>query len=111
MLTEIQNYPNEMLRLAKGLKTGSKKVEAGGCMRGSDGKLCFSEKERGKVWKDYMERISNEENDWDNVEEDAVEGPVDSDSREEVLQAINEKKGKAHGNSDVSLEFARGCVK
>ena len=26
-------------------------------MRGSDGKLCFSEKERGKVWKDYMESI------------------------------------------------------
>ena len=29
-------------------------------MSGSDGKLCFSEKERGKVWKDYMERIMNE---------------------------------------------------
>ena len=27
-------------------------------MRGSDGKLCFSEKERGIVWKDYMERKS-----------------------------------------------------
>ena len=29
-------------------------------MRGSDGKLCFSEKERGKVCTDYMERIMNE---------------------------------------------------
>ena len=29
-------------------------------MRGSDGKLCFSEMERGKVWKDYMERNMNE---------------------------------------------------
>ena len=38
---------------------------------------CLSEKERGKMWKDYMERIINEENDWDhNVIEDAVEGPV-----------------------------------
>ena len=38
-------------------------------MRGSDGNLCFSEKERGEVGKDYMERIMNEENDWDqNVE-------------------------------------------
>ena len=34
-------------------------------------------KERDKVWKDYMERTMNEENDWDhNVEGDAVEGPV-----------------------------------
>ena len=31
-------------------------------MRGSDGKLCFSEKERGNVWKDHMERIMDEEN-------------------------------------------------
>ena len=31
-------------------------------MRGSDEKLCFS-KDRGKVWKDYMEWILNEEND------------------------------------------------
>ena len=46
-------------------------------MRGSDGKLCFSEKEGGKVWKDYMERIMNEENDWDrSVEGDAVECAV-----------------------------------
>ena len=46
-------------------------------MRESDGKLCISEKERGKVWKDYTERIMNEENDWDHyVEGDAVEGLV-----------------------------------
>ena len=62
-------------------------------MRGSDGKLCFSEKERGKVWKDYMERIMNEGNDWDlNVEVDAVEGPVVCVSREEMLQALNKMK-------------------
>ena len=46
-------------------------------MRGRDGKLCFCEKERVKVWKDYMERIMNGENDCDcNVEVDAVEAPV-----------------------------------
>ena len=56
-------------------------------MRGSDGKLCFNEKERGKVWKDYMERIMNEENFLDhNVERDAVESPVVCVSRENVLQ-------------------------
>ena len=55
-------------------------------MRGSDGKLYFSEKERVKVWKDCMERIIN---DWDrNVEGDAVEGPVVCVSRVEVLQSL-----------------------
>ena len=62
-------------------------------MRGSDGKLCFSEKERGKAWKDNMERIMSEENDWDhNMEGDTVEGPVVCVRREEVLQVINEMK-------------------
>ena len=76
-------------------------------MRGSDGKLCFSEKERGKVWKDYMERITNEQNDWDhNVKGDAAEGSVECVSRDEMVQALNEMKtGKAPGPSDVSLEL------
>ena len=33
-------------------------------MRGSDSRLSFSEKDRGKVWKDHMERFINEENEW-----------------------------------------------
>ena len=44
-LTELQDCQNGMFRLEKGLKTDSKEVEGGRCMRGSDGKLCFSETE------------------------------------------------------------------
>ena len=79
-----------MFSLIKGLKTDSNEVESGRCVRGSDAKLCFSEKERGNVWMGYMERIMNEENDWDrNVERDAVVGPVVCVGRDEVLQALN----------------------
>ena len=46
-LTELQDYPYGMFRLVKGLKTDSKEVEGGRCIRESVGKLCFSEKERG----------------------------------------------------------------
>ena len=53
VLTELKNCPNGMFWLMKGLKDYSKKV-GGRCMRGSDGKLCFSEKHRCKVCKDYM---------------------------------------------------------
>ena len=49
-----------MFSLVKGLLVDSKEVEGGRRMRGIDGKLCFSEKERGKVWKNYMERIMND---------------------------------------------------
>ena len=44
-LTELQYCPYGMFILVKGLKTDNKEVEGGRCMRGSDGKLCFSENE------------------------------------------------------------------
>ena len=92
-LTELQNCLYGMLRLVKGLKTDSKEVEGGRYMRGCDGRLCFSDKQRGKVWKDYVERIMDEVHYWDhNVEGDAVEAQVDCVSREDVLQALNKIK-------------------
>ena len=42
-----------------------------------------------------MERIMNEENDWDhNVEANSVVGVVVCVSREEMLQALNEMKNR-----------------
>ena len=41
-----------MFRLVKGLKTDSKEVEGRACMRGSDGKLCINEMERGQFLKE-----------------------------------------------------------
>ena len=68
-------------------------------------KAVFSENERGKVWKDYMEWIMNEENDWDGyVEGDAVEVTVVCVSREEVFQELNENKKKPWP-LEVSLEL------
>ena len=69
-------------------------------------KLSFSEKDRGKVGKEHMERIMNEENDWDQrVDADVVEGPVERVSREEVVQEMRGKTGKASGPSEVSVEM------
>ena len=56
-----------------------------------------------------MERITNEENEWDqNVKAELVEGPVERVSREEVVKAIREMKaGKAAGpsESEVSVDM------
>ena len=54
-----------------------------------------------------MEKIMNEENDWDhNVEGDAEEGPVVCVSGEEVVHALSEiMTGKDQGSSEVSLEL------
>ena len=40
--------------------------------------MCLSEKKRDKIWKDFVERSMNEENDLDhNVERDALKSPED----------------------------------
>jgi len=76
-------------------------------MRGSDGRLNFSEKDRGRVWKEHMERVMNEENEWgQNVQVNLVEGPAERVSREEVVKTLGKMKaGKAAGPLEVSVEM------
>ena len=72
-LKELSKSPNEVFKLVKSIKRDGKDVEGGRCMRDSDGRLNFSEKDRGRVWKEHMEKIMNEENEWDQrVEADLV---------------------------------------
>ena len=60
------------------LKKDGKDVTGGRCKRGSNGRLNFSQKDRGIVWKEHMERIMNEENERDqNVKAKLVEGAVE----------------------------------
>ena len=47
----------------------------------------------GKVWKEHMETIMTEGNEWgQNVEVDLVEGPVERVSQQEVVKAMGEMK-------------------
>ena len=64
-------------------------VEGGRSLRGGDGRLGFIEKDRAKIWKEHMEKIMNEENEWDHmVETDLVEGPVEKVVRNKIVEAI-----------------------
>ena len=77
-LKELSKHPNKVFKLVKSMKKDGKDAEGGRCMRGSGGRLNISEKDRGKVWKEHMERIMNEENEWgQNVKAELVEGPVE----------------------------------
>ena len=106
-LRGLSEHPNKVFKLVKSMKNDGKYVEGGKCMRGSDGRLTFSEKDTGKVWKEHIKRMMNEENEWDqNVEADLVEGPVERISQEEVVKAMGEMKaGKAAGPSEASVEI------
>ena len=108
-LRKLENKPTEAFKFMKTLKREGKDVRGGRCIRGKDGKLGFSEKDRGRIWKEHMEEIMNEENLWDHqVDVNATEGPVEEISRAEVLQAMKEMKlGKAPGLSEVTTEMIR----
>ena len=57
-------------------------------MNDNDGRLEVSERDRGKLWKEYMEKILNVENEWDQMAEaDMVKGPVKGITYEEVMKA------------------------
>ena len=56
-LRELSEHPNRVFKLVKSMRKDGKDVEGGRCMRGSNGILNFSEKDRGKVWKEHP--ISN----------------------------------------------------
>ena len=80
-----------------------KDIEDGGCMKDKDGRLFVSEKDRGNLWKDHMEKIMNVENELDQiVDADMVEGVTDK----EVMEAMNKMKlGKAAGPSEVNMDM------
>ena len=67
----------------------------------------FIEEDRAKIWKEYMKKIMNEENEWDcMVETDVVEGLVNKVTQNEIVEAMQRmKSGKATGLSEVSVEM------
>ena len=99
--------PNDVFKFVKFMRKEGRDIDGGGCMKDKDGRLVVSEKDRGKLWKEHMEKIMNVENEWDQmVELDMVEGPVEGVIDEEVMEAVNKVKlGKAAGPSEVNMDM------
>ena len=94
-LTNLEKRPNEAYKFMKTLKREGKDVRGGRCMKGRDGKLRFSEEDRGKIWKEYMEDLMNKENDWDqDVKSEVIEGPIERISQAEVSLALKGMKSR-----------------
>ena len=106
-LNNLYQNSNSVFYFLRGMKKEGKDVEGGRCLRGGDGRLGFSEEDRVKIWKNYMEKIMNEENEWDcMVETDLVEGIVEKVAHNEIVEAMQTmKSGKATGKSEVSVEM------
>ena len=99
--------PNDVFKLVKFMRKGGKDINGGGCMKDKDGRPVVSEKDRGKLWKDHMEKIMNVENEWDQMAKaDMLAGPVEEVTYEEVVKAVNKMKlGKAAGPSEVNMDM------
>ena len=63
-------------------------------------------KEKREAWKRHMEKVMNEENEWDGeVEADIAQGPLEKVTEGEVMRAIKAMKlRKAAGVSEVVTE-------
>ena len=83
----------------KFMRKEGRDIEGGGCMKDKDGRLVVREKDRGKLWKEHTKKIMNVENEWDLVEADIVEGPVEEVPDKEM------KLGKAAGSSEVNMDI------
>ena len=57
-LRELSEHLNKVFKLMKSMKKDGKYVEGGRCIRGSDGRLNFSKKDKTKVWKEQIGRAS-----------------------------------------------------
>ena len=81
------------------------------CIRGEDGNLVTSLKERLGVWKNYMDQLSNVENPWNGLAvAEAVEGPYEAVTMAEVEKALRcNKKRKAAGPSGITTEMIQAC--
>ena len=106
-LNNLYQNSNSVFYFLRRMKKEGKDVEKGRCLRGGEVRLGFIEEYRAKIWKEHMENIMNEENEWERmVETDLVEGSVEKVVRNEIVEAIQTmKSGKATGTSEVSGEI------
>ena len=47
----------KIFKFVKFMRKDGKDINGGGCMKDKDGRLVVSAKDRGKLWKDHMEKM------------------------------------------------------
>ena len=106
-LNNLYQNSNSVFYFLRRMKKERKDVEGRRCLRDSDGRLGFIKENREKIWKEHMEKIMNEENEWDHVVKTDVvhlQGPVEKVAHNEIVEAMQKmKSGKVTVPSEVSV--------
>jgi len=100
-----------VFRIAKQMAKERQDVLGVNCLKDSRGKIVVDGDEIKGIWKGYMEKLLNEENEWDNSTAcEEKEGPCCRITQEEVRKALESmKKGKAAGQSRVVTEMLQAA--
>ena len=98
-----------IFKVAKQIASDRQAVCGVNCLRNAEGSLVVDECGIKSTWKQYMEKLMNEENEWDNdISSVRREGPACRISEGEVRRALSQMKGgKATGPSEVGTELIR----
>ena len=76
------------------------------CIKGASGKVIVDDKEIKDSWKEYMEKLLNEENEWDHkISAEVKEGPADCIRMAKVRAVLKMKRHKAPGLSGLVAEI------
>jgi len=100
-------HQNEIFRLAKQTVKERQDITGSNCLKGASGKVIVDEKGIKDSWKEYMEKLINEENEWDHgISAEVKEGPADCIRIGEVVAALKKmKRHKAPGLSGLTAEM------
>ena len=101
----------KIFKMTKQIVRKNKDVVSSGFVRDGGGRIVTQEEEIRGVWKEYFDKLSNEEFEWerDSVKDSSVTcGPSECISEEEVRLAVAAMKcGKAAGPSGVVSEMLK----
>jgi len=76
------------------------------CIKGASGKVIVDDKGIRDSWKEYMDKLMNEENEWDHkLSAEVKEGPADYIILDEVRAALKMNRHKAPGLSGLVTEM------
>ena len=78
-------------------------ITGSNCLKAVPGKVTVHENGIKDSWKEYMEKLMNEENEWDyGMSAEVIEGPADCIRIDEVAAALKKmKRHKAPGLSGL----------
>ena len=98
---------NEIFRMTKQMVKERQDITGLNCIKGASGKVIVDDKGIKDYWKEYMEKLMNEENEWDHkLSAEVKEGPADCIRMDEVRAALKEmKRHKAPGLSGLVTEM------